>query len=316
MKVLIGYDGSECSDHAIADLARAGLPADGTEALVLTVADVFPAPASPDPEANTLRTVAVVLRDIQRVRAMVEQAVDEARATAERAAARIRELHPRWSVQASARADQPHSALVAKAAEWGADLVVVGSHGRSALGRVLLGSVSLQVLHSAPCSVRIARCLVVGQQPPREPRVRLVLGIDGSVDSATAASAVADRQWPAGSEVLVVGVVDSRVLLNYLESTPQHGKTQHDVSADATLDLEASLARVCDELRRSGITATPALLTGDTKTVLVAEAKRIGADCIIVGAKGHTRLERILLGSVSASVAAAAHCSVEVVRQG
>jgi nucleotide-binding universal stress UspA family protein len=318
MKVLIGYDGSECSDDAITDLARAGLPPDATEALVYTVADVLAAPASPDPDTNALRSAAIVLRDVQRVRAMVQSLVDDARATAERGAARVRELYPRWSVQTAARADSPHWALVGKAQEWGADLVVVGSRGRASLGRLLLGSVSQQVLHHAPCSVRIGRCLPPGERP-REPRVRLVLGIDGSVDSATAASAVADRHWPAGSEVLVVGVVDSRVILNCLEATPptpRSSPSRPDTTADATSDLAQSLERVCQDLDRSGITATSAVLVGDAKTLLVQEAQRIGADCIVVGAKGHTRLERVLLGSVSASVAARAPCSVEVVRHG
>ena len=50
--------------------------------------------------------------------------------------------------------------------------------------------------------------------------------------------------------------------------------------------------------------------------VIIREAERWSADCIFVGAKGQSAIERFLLGSVSASVAARAPCSVEVVRQG
>ena len=42
MKVLIAYDGSECANHAIEDLSRAGL-ADDTEAMILTVAETLAA---------------------------------------------------------------------------------------------------------------------------------------------------------------------------------------------------------------------------------------------------------------------------------
>jgi nucleotide-binding universal stress UspA family protein len=42
---------------------------------------------------------------------------------------------------------------------------------------------------------------------------------------------------------------------------------------------------------------------------LVEEAKRLSADSIFVGAKGHSRLERLLIGSVSAAVAASPHLS-------
>ncbi len=53
---------------------------------------------------------------------------------------------------------------------------------------------------------------------------------------------------------------------------------------------------------------------GDAKHVLIAEAARWKADCIFVGTAGHSRLGRFLLGSVSATVAARAACSVELVR--
>jgi nucleotide-binding universal stress UspA family protein len=54
---------------------------------------------------------------------------------------------------------------------------------------------------------------------------------------------------------------------------------------------------------------------GPPKQVLVRLAEEFGADCIFTGATGYTsRFERFLLGSVSAAVAARAHCSVEVVR--
>lgn len=49
------------------------------------------------------------------------------------------------------------SAIVENAANWGADLIVMGSHGRGSVERFLLGSVSLAVLAQAPCSVAIVR---------------------------------------------------------------------------------------------------------------------------------------------------------------
>jgi nucleotide-binding universal stress UspA family protein len=63
------------------------------------------------------------------------------------------------------------------------------------------------------------------------------------------------------------------------------------------------------------VTAEAVLLDGDANRELVREAQRWGADCIFLGAKGHSRRERFLLGSVSAAVAARAHCSVEIVRR-
>ena len=49
------------------------------------------------------------------------------------------------------------------AEEWGADLIVVGSHGYRALKRFLLGSVSHSVVSHAKCSVEVVRCRPVEQ---------------------------------------------------------------------------------------------------------------------------------------------------------
>jgi nucleotide-binding universal stress UspA family protein len=64
------------------------------------------------------------------------------------------------------------------------------------------------------------------------------------------------------------------------------------------------------------ITVSSLVHTGDPKQVLVQHAEEFGADCIFTGATGFSnRLERVILGSVSAAIAARAHCSVEVVRE-
>jgi nucleotide-binding universal stress UspA family protein len=52
----------------------------------------------------------------------------------------------------------PKRAIVEDAEEWGADLVVLGSHGLRTWERMLLGSVSQTVSAHARCSVEIVRC--------------------------------------------------------------------------------------------------------------------------------------------------------------
>ena len=87
-----------------------------------------------------------------------------------------------------------------------------------------------------------------------------------------------------------------------------------DVTDDGAWAHQAVDA-AAEELRAAGLTVTPQVVGGDPKHVLIDAARQFGADCIFIGAKGHSRLERFLLGSVSTAVAARAHCSVEVVRQ-
>jgi nucleotide-binding universal stress UspA family protein len=317
VKIVIGYDGSDCAAGAIADLRHAGLFGD-TEAIVLGAADVF-LPGGPEPGAEELTTSHCVAEAVARARARAEQAVAEARDSAEQGAGKVRGMFPSWKVTAEAVADAPYWAFIQRAEESRADLIVVGSHGRSALGRALLGSVSQHVLHNATCSVRVGRCANVSDAADRP--VRVVLGIDGSPDSATAASAVAARQWPAGSEVRVVGVVDLRMSTMVPGLGPAAGwampaPPMEPTAEDLDSHLRRALENVAAEVRRPGLTVTTTLLDGDPKRVLVEEAHAWNADCIFLGAKGHTRIQRMLIGSVSAAVAARAHCSVEVVRSG
>jgi nucleotide-binding universal stress UspA family protein len=51
----------------------------------------------------------------------------------------------------------PKAAIVEEAESWGADLIVVGSHGYGFFERMLMGSVSDAILHHAPCSVLVVK---------------------------------------------------------------------------------------------------------------------------------------------------------------
>jgi nucleotide-binding universal stress UspA family protein len=55
------------------------------------------------------------------------------------------------------RVGHPADVIDKTSADWAADLIVIGSHGRSGLGRVLLGSVAEAVLRRAPCPVLVVR---------------------------------------------------------------------------------------------------------------------------------------------------------------
>jgi nucleotide-binding universal stress UspA family protein len=159
--------------------------------------------------------------------------------------------------------------------------------------------------------VRIARGRV---EEPGSP-VRIVIGIDGSPASHAAVLAVAERNWPAQSQARVV-VVDDPIqptlvgelmplVAESVDSSNRMGRAQiHKFAEDAA------------KLIRSGkLHASAVVEEGDPKHVLPKVAEKWGANSIFVGATGFSnRFERFVLGSVSAAVAARAHCSVEVVR--
>ncbi len=296
MKILIGYDGSECADAALIDLQRAGLP-DEAEALVLSAVDVFIPPKADikdldDPLVNYVPHGVKVLR--KRARA----AFAEAGVLAEQAGEKVRKMFPGWTVTTEAQADPPHWAIIAKAEEWKPDLIVVGSHGRSTLGRAIFGSVSQKVLYETTCSVRISR----GRETLDSEPVRLVLGVDGSPDSDAMVDAIASRNWKQGTEVKLITAIET--FDKYEVEQEVHLNRVPEIQTNAT-----------EKLTAAGLKVTAFITEEDPKYVLVRQAELLEADCIFLGAKGHRFLERLLIGSVSSSVAARAHCSVEVVRR-
>lgn len=306
MKILLGYDGSECADAAVDDLARAGVGAD-CQVLVLSAVDVWPElPASSfqelDPQANASSALAV-----QRAHQLAAQAMQEARELATQGAQRVSNAILGAKVSGEARPEAPATALLTMAHEWRADLVVVGSHGRWALGRAMLGSVSQAVVTHAPCSVRVAR----RRKTPVGRGLRLLVGVEGSSNSAAAISAIAMRTWPAETNVVVLVALDVRLAL----AMPVIEEQKEDqVGGEQWVKAMADAA--ADELRRAGLPAEIVLRHGDPKKVLLEEARATDIDCIFVGARGHSRVQRLLLGSVSSAVSAQAPCSVEVVRAG
>ena len=90
-------------------------------------------------------------------------------------------------------AGSPAHEVLNLAREWDPRLIVVGSHGRSALGRFVLGSVSQKVLTEAQTSVRVARPTTgTGASA-----ARIVVGVDGSAGAEEAVRAVAARALDA-----------------------------------------------------------------------------------------------------------------------
>lgn len=70
---------------------------------------------------------------------------------------RIRQSYPSAEISEEVVDGQPKVQIIDTAKEWNADLIVLGSHGRTGIGRFLLGSVSMSVLSAAPCSVMIVK---------------------------------------------------------------------------------------------------------------------------------------------------------------
>lgn len=294
MKILIAYDGSECADAALADMSRAGLPRKA-EAHVLSVyAEWMPAPTS----FGMVETGFAAYR---------EHEEKDALAMARRARAALKSSFPDWEIHTEGLAGSPAGLIVERAEALDADLIVVGSHGRSGLERLFLGSVSRKVLHAAHSAVRIARGRVTEPGTP----VRVIVGIDGSKGAEAAVKAVAARHWPHGSEARIVNGFPVIPAIGAEYAAAALAEWIGNEKARVGDAIEKAIGR----LKGAGLAVSKVMKEEDARQSLISEAKDWKADCIFVGAQGLGAVERFLVGSVSSFVATHAPCSVEVVRE-
>ncbi len=303
--ILIAYDGSECSEAIIAELARAGLPA-RLEAHVVSVAEVWTGPAA---NFSGWAASPEMLPALMAAKAETAQGMHDARALAEQGAARLRAAFPEWRVEASGDVGSIPRAILERVRELSADIIFIGSHSRSAVGRFFLGSASQKVATEAKCSVRICR--------PRAPSgvaPRLLVAVDGSLSSQAAVGAVAERAWPEGTVVAVVNVIEPQVRAGVAEFPPDLAAEilrQHEARLDW---LEAVGTAAHRQLKIPGLVPERHTLDGEPKHTLLEWAERWNADCLFIGASGLHHPDTATLGTVASALAVRAHCSVEIVR--
>lgn len=147
MKILVATDGSKFGEEAVWEVARRPWPT-RSEVLVVYVVETTPQPP-PEMWAGSYEDYFAELSLWQQAQA--RQALESA--------ARILDAREDRALKVTTEilTGQPKRRIPEEAEAWGADLVVVGSHGYGFWDRLLLGSVSQAVASHAPCSVEIVR---------------------------------------------------------------------------------------------------------------------------------------------------------------
>jgi nucleotide-binding universal stress UspA family protein len=148
MKILLAVDGSEGSKHAAKSVARRPWP-EGTEVRVLSVVEL---------ELSGLQAAfEIPILDTSRLESQRADAMERS----QKAIADARELLEaaglKTSESISVLVAAPKDIILEEASSWGADLIVLGSHGHGGALRFLLGSTSEAVARHADCSVEIIR---------------------------------------------------------------------------------------------------------------------------------------------------------------
>jgi nucleotide-binding universal stress UspA family protein len=147
---------------------------------------------------------------------------------------------------------------------------------------------------------------------------RIVLAVDGSAPSERAVTVCADLAAALSAAVTVVHVTVDPVMVVPPVAPTEAMITPPVLSDQALREAETAgqgiLARAAAALRARGVEATPRQPRGPVALRVVELAREVQADLIILGSRGHGRLEELLLGSVSDGVARQARCSVLIVR--
>jgi nucleotide-binding universal stress UspA family protein len=225
--------------------------------------------------------------------------------TAETAVAPLRERG--LAVAASVRRRSPADAILEQAQEDGASLIVVGSHGRGAVERFLLGSVSERVARYAHCSVLVARGDSVS---------RAVLAVDDSESSEHALEALLHLPLPKSMAIKAVHVLRPLNVTPPLQLGP--GASWESAMQQYDEQLQGVGLRITrhaqDRLRAAGREVEVDVRCGAAADELIAAARDAGADLIIAGAANRSALGRLFLGSVSGRLLSHAPCSVLIAR--
>ena len=203
--------------------------------------------------------------------------------------------------------DSPAMAIVDRATEHDVDLVVMGTHGRKGMDRLLSGSVAEEVVRQAPCPV----FTVLGQNGERTdtPIDRILVPVDLSEQS----SLVLDHATALGSAysatIDLLHVVEEATFPTAYGMDPL-SPSQPNVQERARQALETLTAKIegFDEALNTHV------LAGYAARDIVDFADEYAADLIVMATHGRTGLQRFLIGSVAEKVVRSAPCPVFTVK--
>jgi len=211
-------------------------------------------------------------------------------------------------VSTELRHGDPAHEILKTAEAMEADLIVVGAQGLRGLERFLLGSVARNVAKHARCPVLVARDVAHDLQ-------RVVVATDGSEHARHALQFAARLPLPAGAGCVVASVVRPYAPFPGLLPTDRAEfdaavravNRQHRDAAEALTEAAAEL------LAQSGKHARAEVREGDPADELLGLAESEGADLIVIGARGASLIQGLLVGSVADRLLKSAPCSVLIV---
>lgn len=201
----------------------------------------------------------------------------------------------------------PAKAIVDYVNEHDIDLVVMGTHGRQGLDRLLSGSVSEEVVRQAVCPV----FTVLGRDEPQPgPEIRNVLApVDFSEHARLGLAHARELTQAYAASLDVIHIVEEAVFPSVYGIDPIT-PYMPDVRKRATDALE----RLVSEIVEDTVPTRLHVVTGYAARDIIDFAEENGTDLIAMATHGRTGLERFLIGSVTEKVIRSASCPVFTVK--
>jgi nucleotide-binding universal stress UspA family protein len=289
MKLLVALDGSRGSDAVLREVSTRPWPA-GTECCLLTALDPFFFTKAP---------------------LVLEEAKKDAQATLDESGEKLKESGLRLRTEIVM--ESPRHGILRVAREWNADLIVMGSHGRGAFGRLLVGSTVQAVLRHAPCSTEIVRQGTAKTRKEGE-GLRVLAATDGSELAEAALRKIAEQPWPRGTEIRVMACPELPLIAGGYPYYPSDLLSEIAKGNEAQAKEAVKKGALLVEKSKLRVTGQVTEAQESPARAILGMADLWAADLIVMGSHGRRGFDRYVLGSVSESVALHAHCSVQVVR--
>ena len=187
-----------------------------------------------------------------------------------------------------------------------ADLIVMGTHGRSGFKHAYLGSVAERALRTLECPVLVVK---ESEANASRPITRILVPVDFSAHASHAIDTAAELASRMNAAVDVLHVFD----LPH-DHTPYGSFFGRDFEKWATAGADKRLEVIRMGFEEYGLDVSTRLERGHASVVITEVAAELGSDLIVMGTRGNTGLAHIFLGSVAERTIRTAPCSVLVVK--
>lgn len=140
-------------------------------------------------------------------------------------------------------------------------------------------------------------------------RMHILVATDGSQHARAAEELVSSIEWPSGTRITAIQVQELMPVVRGLPDDVYAGLYE-----DAHRRIDEHLEALAVKLSLPGRQVDVRLMQGRPASEIVDEARRVGADLIVVGSRGRGAIASTILGSVAAEVIDHAPCPVLVAR--